>query len=618
MKTFINLAKRNNSGITLISLVITVTILIILAGISLSMLTDDTGILYRARNASESSDISTEIEEIQIGLLSLAKNDYFGVTTDKIKSYVEQETNPKKIDVYNISTDSYLLIFQDTGRAYRINSSLEISKISDENSEIFSGTGSQSDPFKINCIEDLLQFSYNVGGISVNESSGELIYSTGKSYSNLYINLKSDLDFNSPSSYFNSKRKDFGDVNGNGKIEPLITELTTGSGFIPIGNSSYNFSGNFDGENHRISNLMINSNDLAGLFGYLYQASVTNIKIEKCNIQGESYSSAISAVVRKYWDNNKSSTITNCNIESGTITSNTSHVGSIIGYAAGTNNYWKAIKISDCNNYANISGETYAGGLVGYSNLSAIDFSNCNNYGKITGKDVGGIIAGNYYNPAVVTLYNCNNHGNLTASASCGGIVGSPINNSGPTSIYSCINYGNVTGTSNAAGIAVWNANIYNCINYGDISSTSSSGGIITRRNKVLINSCNLGKVTGPTSGEIEGFYDSFCSKIQNCYILGKYLDEIKTAVIGQIYNISLDLSEVYKPEGMSDLKKISGTVSATANTFSDSELSNTEGLLKKLNEYVDEYNSSLSEGQTQLVHWKMSKDFYPILEFAE
>ena len=53
---------RNNKGITLIALVITIIVLLILAGVSIAMLTGDNGILKQAGNARDNT-VTGEVEE---------------------------------------------------------------------------------------------------------------------------------------------------------------------------------------------------------------------------------------------------------------------------------------------------------------------------------------------------------------------------------------------------------------------------------------------------------------------------------------------------------------------------------------------------------------------------
>lgn len=55
---------KNNKGITLISLVITIIVLLILAGVSIAMLSGDNSILSRASNAAEESALANTKELI--------------------------------------------------------------------------------------------------------------------------------------------------------------------------------------------------------------------------------------------------------------------------------------------------------------------------------------------------------------------------------------------------------------------------------------------------------------------------------------------------------------------------------------------------------------------------
>lgn len=59
------------SGITLIALVVTIIVLLILAGISIQMLTGDNGILNRAEQAVKKHADANELEKIQIAVLSV-------------------------------------------------------------------------------------------------------------------------------------------------------------------------------------------------------------------------------------------------------------------------------------------------------------------------------------------------------------------------------------------------------------------------------------------------------------------------------------------------------------------------------------------------------------------
>ena len=58
------------SGVTLIALVVTIIVLLILAGISIQMLTGDNGILNKAEQAVKKHSDANELEKIQIAVLS--------------------------------------------------------------------------------------------------------------------------------------------------------------------------------------------------------------------------------------------------------------------------------------------------------------------------------------------------------------------------------------------------------------------------------------------------------------------------------------------------------------------------------------------------------------------
>ena len=76
---------KSRSGITLIALVVTIIVLLILAGISIGMLSGNNGILKQARSAKTQTNDSTAIEQLKIEILgSFDKNGYLDL--DKLKT----------------------------------------------------------------------------------------------------------------------------------------------------------------------------------------------------------------------------------------------------------------------------------------------------------------------------------------------------------------------------------------------------------------------------------------------------------------------------------------------------------------------------------------------------
>ncbi len=73
---------KNNKGITLIALVITIIVLLILAGVSIAMLTGDNGILTKATEAGSATDLSEVLERINMELNAQLTNAMAGQTFD--------------------------------------------------------------------------------------------------------------------------------------------------------------------------------------------------------------------------------------------------------------------------------------------------------------------------------------------------------------------------------------------------------------------------------------------------------------------------------------------------------------------------------------------------------
>jgi len=65
---------KNNKGITLIALVVTIIVLLILAGVSIAMLTGDNGILSRGQEAAYKNDVGNAKDEIAMKIAEAITN----------------------------------------------------------------------------------------------------------------------------------------------------------------------------------------------------------------------------------------------------------------------------------------------------------------------------------------------------------------------------------------------------------------------------------------------------------------------------------------------------------------------------------------------------------------
>ena len=123
-KLKIKVNKKNN-GITLIALVITIIVLLILAGVTIATLTGENGILTRASQASEQTEIAEEKEAIGLAYTGiLADNNGTGVSADELQE--ELEKNGYSATVVD-NGDGTLTVTFESGREYTIDENGNIS-----------------------------------------------------------------------------------------------------------------------------------------------------------------------------------------------------------------------------------------------------------------------------------------------------------------------------------------------------------------------------------------------------------------------------------------------------------------------------------------------------------
>ena len=109
---------KKERGITLIALVITIIVLLILAGVSIAMLTGNNGILTQAQNASEQTEVGAEKEAISLA--------YIGATANKEGNGAVTDTdmddqfglNGTKADAEG--TSPIIVTFDESNRQYMI------------------------------------------------------------------------------------------------------------------------------------------------------------------------------------------------------------------------------------------------------------------------------------------------------------------------------------------------------------------------------------------------------------------------------------------------------------------------------------------------------------------
>lgn len=429
---------KKNTGITLMVLVITIIVLLILAGVTISAITGDNGIIGNAGQAKEEAEIANEKEIVEKATIQTMRNDKYGnIEESQLQSELDKETGEGKTEAIDIG-EEFEVVFIDTNRYYTVdkegNVKGEFPIMEDKypgditvgkDGEALNGkpeTEEGGKPYEIWCIEDLVEWSQNY-----------------TNYQNSYIKLGRTLNFESRLSYANGKILNCNSIE---ELRDLLTNIS-GSGFTPI----KNFSGTFDGQSNEIQNIYINKTGRAGLFETVTNATIQNVGI------------------------------------SGNITG-TTQVGGIIGMVE------NSATIKACYNKASITNEgtedmASVGGICGASHLAKITIINCYNteHAKIDGNTAGGILGVTQTASDFFEIYNSFNLGEIKGKKYAAGMVAFSSNYGKCMNVYST---GNITGIEKIGGIlggAMWNHPSYqfeNCYFLKSNTVQQSAGSNVT------------------------------------------------------------------------------------------------------------------------------------------
>ena len=129
------LKKSKNKGITLIALVITIIVLLILAGISISMLSGDNSILRRATQAKETSNEAEIRERIHLAQISAMVNTNVKLDYEEFKKALKLELGIEGTDWTITPESSDPWIVTVNGKEYNIDS-LKIASSSKDKEKI--------------------------------------------------------------------------------------------------------------------------------------------------------------------------------------------------------------------------------------------------------------------------------------------------------------------------------------------------------------------------------------------------------------------------------------------------------------------------------------------------
>ena len=443
---------KQEEGITLLVLAITIIVLLILAGITISAITGDNGIIRNSGQAKEEMEIANEKEILEKAIVqAMGNNKYGNIVEEELQSELDKETGEGKTEVTNAG-DEFEVLFKESNRYYTVDKDGSVGEVNIYEEDEYPGDitvgkdgeeldgNTEKTAYQIWCIEDLVKFS-------------QMVNEENQSFAKKYVVLKTNLKFNSNFSYMNPDTTEFDTYLGGDGTTSLIEQLSKdGNGFVPIGKdiNGVNFKGIFDGQNYMIENIYINKSSNAALFGCIKGTSTTN-RAEICNLTVKG------------------------NILVGEEELNPLRAGGIVAWAGTT-------LIENCNSQVSIRGKAYGmGGIVGICQYGNVEIKNCINQEELenTYNSTGGII-GVVQNGIQVDIVNTYNLANIKDTRYVGGIIGNVV---GKANIYNCYHVKDITGNSSVGGIiGITNNNMVTLRNVyaiGEINCSSTKGGIV-------------------------------------------------------------------------------------------------------------------------------------------
>jgi len=235
----------------------------------------------------------------------------------------------------------------------------------------------------------------------------------------------------------------------------------TGTGFLPIGDNLNGFSGNFEGNNHTITNIYINkSSNYAGLFGRALNSNMTNIGLINVSING---TSQIGGLV----GDSSNVNIDRCFVTGkiiSKVTSGNANMGGIAGQISNT-------QITNSYSIAEVIGLANSiGGLIGYMDQNSniiISYS----IGNVTGDEkIGGLVG--YLGVINSDILKSFSTGTVKGANQTGGILG---NNSGGAAGSVANSYWDQCRTNQTVCVGVGGTGIGVCTEVNNLTNRSTN-----------------------------------------------------------------------------------------------------------------------------------------------
>lgn len=245
----------------------------------------------------------------------------------------------------------------------------------------------------------------------------------------------------------------------------------TGADWTPIGTDTNNyFKGTFDGGDHTISNLTIDTNaSYVGLFGATSGATLKNVTLDNPKVQNSATGTSNTGALVGYMVGN--GTVEYCAVTNGSVSSDDQRVGGLIGYIyAGTVRYCYNLETEVRSSYSTTD---YVNGVAGetrnYSYLCS-SFSYVSNQKELKASNTAKYAAYLSETPTERTGTYGDQHG-FTAEQFQDGTVAYFLR----TGFYSNVSYEGWGQTLGADKLPEWNSEVVESLKYTHLGDTGAA-----------------------------------------------------------------------------------------------------------------------------------------------
>ena len=160
---------KNKKGITLIALVVTIVVLLILAGVSINLVLDNNGIIQKSKEARSETIVADEKSKVEMAYLSAAlKKLGDTVTAEELQEELDSSVGAGKTVVTSNGDGTLNVLFNETGHNYNVDEGT-VEKVEIDNTKMAMFDTGENVAKKMYALapDGYMQYAYSINNLSI-------------------------------------------------------------------------------------------------------------------------------------------------------------------------------------------------------------------------------------------------------------------------------------------------------------------------------------------------------------------------------------------------------------------------------------------------------------------